>query len=51
MSSAIHGAKVILDTLNVGELRAIEDYCQRLRIKLQEDNLHTLIGEGLKPLF
>lgn len=45
ISPYIHAVKNILETLNVGELRLIEDYAQHLRINLQDENLKKLRGE------
>ena len=41
-------AKLILETLDVSELRLIEDYAQRLRLRLQDENLKQLIDEEIK---
>lgn len=41
-TSAIQAIKIILETLNIGELRLVEDYAQCLRIDLQDKQLKAL---------
>jgi hypothetical protein len=38
--------KEILNQLTVSELRTIEDYAQKLRIRLQDENLKYFINEA-----
>ena len=38
--------KELLNELTVGELRTIEDYAQKLRIRLQDENLKYFINEA-----
>lgn len=44
LSAEIHSAKIIIDTLDVADLRTIEDYAQLRRIRLQENRVHSLMG-------
>ena len=42
ISPQVYGAKVILETLSIGELRLIEDYAMHLRVDLQNEQLRVL---------
>jgi len=45
LNAKIYEIKTIIDTLNIAELRALEDYAQLKRIRLQDYNFNLLRGE------